>query len=53
MQDILGLGSECRMNTPSLKNGSWRWRLLPGELDEAAEIGRLYREMNAIYGRCE
>src|SRR3954451_2340519 len=26
LQDVLGLGSECRMNTPSLDNGNWRWR---------------------------
>jgi len=27
MQDVLGLGSDARMNTPSLNNGNWRWRL--------------------------
>jgi 4-alpha-glucanotransferase len=27
MQDLLGLGSEARMNTPSLNDGNWRWRL--------------------------
>jgi 4-alpha-glucanotransferase len=27
MQDVLGLGSEARMNTPSLYGGNWRWRL--------------------------
>jgi 4-alpha-glucanotransferase len=26
LQDALGLGSEARMNTPSLDNGNWRWR---------------------------
>jgi 4-alpha-glucanotransferase len=26
LQDVLGLGSEARMNTPSLDNGNWRWR---------------------------
>ena len=26
LQDVLGLGSEARMNTPSLSNGNWRWR---------------------------
>jgi 4-alpha-glucanotransferase len=26
LQDILGLGSDARMNTPSLDNGNWRWR---------------------------
>jgi 4-alpha-glucanotransferase len=27
MQDILGLGMESRMNTPSKPGGNWRWRL--------------------------
>jgi 4-alpha-glucanotransferase len=26
LQDLLGLGSEARMNTPSLHGGNWRWR---------------------------
>lgn len=32
LQDILGLGSEARMNTPSVNGGNWRWRLQPGLL---------------------
>jgi 4-alpha-glucanotransferase len=40
MQDVLGLGSEGRMNMPGRARGAWRWRLRPGELnDELA--GRL------------
>jgi 4-alpha-glucanotransferase len=27
MQDVLGLGSEARMNDPARAGGSWRWRL--------------------------
>ena len=27
IQDVLGLGSEARMNTPGRASGSWRWRL--------------------------
>jgi 4-alpha-glucanotransferase len=27
LQDVLGLGSEARMNTPSLHGGNWRWRV--------------------------
>ena len=26
LQDVLGLGSEARMNTPNTTNGNWRWR---------------------------
>ena len=37
LQDVLGLGSEARMNTPSLHGGNWKWRLAPGEF--TAELG--------------
>jgi 4-alpha-glucanotransferase len=36
-QDVLGLGSEARMNHPGTARGNWRWRLdrpLPRELAE-------------------
>ena len=26
LQDVLGLGSDARMNVPSLEDGNWRWR---------------------------
>jgi len=29
LQDVLGLGSEARMNVPSLNGGNWRWRFRP------------------------
>ena len=32
LQDVLGLGSEARMNTPSLHGGNWRWRFDEGRL---------------------
>jgi 4-alpha-glucanotransferase len=31
-QDVLGLGSEARMNTPGRGTGNWSWRLEPGQL---------------------
>ena len=34
-QDVLGLGSQARMNTPGRPDGNWVWRLEPGELDDA------------------
>lgn len=34
VQDILGLGSEARMNVPGTKSGNWEWRLRPGELTD-------------------
>jgi 4-alpha-glucanotransferase len=43
LQDVLGLGSEARMNTPSQNGGNWRWRLQPGALTEelAAKLALL------------
>lgn len=32
MQDLLGLGSQARMNTPGTVEGNWRWRLESGQL---------------------
>ncbi|NBI09885.1 4-alpha-glucanotransferase [Colidextribacter sp. OB.20] len=48
-QDILGLGSEARINTPSTLGGNWQWRTLPGAFDEKLSR-RLYREMR-VYQR--
>lgn len=49
MQDILGLGQEARMNTPSTSAGNWEWRLLPEELDPAR--AEAYHRLARIYGR--
>jgi 4-alpha-glucanotransferase len=45
-QDVLGLGSEARMNTPGRGEGNWSWRLDRGQLtDEHAErLRELARE---------
>jgi 4-alpha-glucanotransferase len=48
-QDLLGLGSESRMNRPGTPGGNWRWRLRPGELGPAV-LQRLAR-MTATYDR--
>jgi len=34
IQDVLGLGSEARMNTPSVPEGNWEFRLLGGGLQD-------------------
>ena len=43
LQDVLGLGSEARMNTPSLHGGNWRWRFDQGRLtgEVAAKLALL------------
>jgi len=32
LQDVFGLGSDARMNTPSLYGGNWRWRFDESQL---------------------
>jgi 4-alpha-glucanotransferase len=32
LQDVLGLGSEARINVPSVKDGNYQWRYQPGAL---------------------
>lgn len=32
VQDVLGLGSEARLNIPSKAEGNYRWRMVPGAL---------------------
>lgn len=51
MQDWLGLGSEARMNVPSIASGNWMWRLKGKELSrelsaEIADMTRLYFRSN-------
>ena len=48
-QDLLGLGSESRMNTPSTLGGNWEWRAAPGELSNA--IAKKLGHMTKLYGR--
>jgi 4-alpha-glucanotransferase len=48
-QDVLGLGSDARMNTPGRSAGNWLWRLEPGQLT-AAHAERL-RSLALAAGR--
>ena len=48
-QDVLGLGSEARMNMPGRAAGAWRWRLRDGRADGGA-AARL-REATEAAGR--
>jgi 4-alpha-glucanotransferase len=50
-QDVLGLGSEARMNMPGRAGGQWRWQLAPGQLT-AAHARRL-RGVTAASGRLD
>lgn len=48
-QDILGIGSEGRMNTPSTLGGNWMWRMRPDDLDDA--LAEKIRRQVELYGR--
>ena len=48
-QDLLGLGSEARMNTPSTVGSNWQWRALPGSFTE--ELAAKLRHEMELYGR--
>jgi 4-alpha-glucanotransferase len=43
VQDLLGLGTEARMNTPGSSEGNWAWRFEPGAL-----TGRLARRLRGM-----
>jgi 4-alpha-glucanotransferase len=49
MQDILGLGSEARMNLPGRAEGNWRWRFIPDTLTEG--IKARLKKLTALSGR--
>lgn len=49
LQDLLGLGSEARMNRPSTASGNWRWRFGDGDLTPA--LARRAGELAARHGR--
>jgi len=48
-QDVLGLGSEARMNNPGRTGGNWRWRMEAGALTPA--LARRLREATEEAGR--
>ena len=49
MQDVLGLGSEGRMNTPSTMGCNWKWRMKKGAITE--ELAGKIRNNMQLYGR--
>jgi 4-alpha-glucanotransferase len=48
-QDVLGLGSEARLNTPGSSEGNWSWRLRRGQL--TSEHAARLRETASAAGR--
>lgn len=49
LQDVLGLGSEARMNWPGRSGPYWRWRFETHQLTYS--LAERLREMTELYGR--
>lgn len=49
LQDVLGLGSEARMNLPGTVGGNWKWRYRPEAL--TADLRDRLRQLSAMYDR--
>ncbi len=47
-QDLLGLGSEARMNTPSVPAGNWSWRAPAGALTSGAPSAEIATRLAAL-----
>lgn len=51
VQDMLGIGTEGRMNLPASSGGNWQWRLAAGSL--TGEITLRLKELTEVYGRTQ
>lgn len=49
LQDVLGLGSEARMNLPGTVSGNWKWRFKPQA--PTTEISDRLRKLTVLYDR--
>jgi 4-alpha-glucanotransferase len=49
MQDLLGLGSVARFNTPGTKQGNWSWKLDAATLNH--DSAQHYAGLNRLYAR--
>jgi 4-alpha-glucanotransferase len=52
-QDVLGLGSEARMNRPGELHGNWQWKLEPGQLtdEHAARLQEATQRHRSVTAR--
>lgn len=49
LQDILGLGTDARMNLPGRADGNWQWRYVPEQIN--GHVTERLLEVTTIYGR--
>lgn len=50
-QDVLGLGSDARMNRPGVAAGNWSWRMTPQQFDQHRSSAAYFRELTWLHGR--
>jgi 4-alpha-glucanotransferase len=51
LQDLLGLGTQARMNLPNTTSGNWSWRYKPDAL--TPQPGQRLKDLTEIYGRVQ
>jgi 4-alpha-glucanotransferase len=51
LQDLLGLGTEARMNLPNSTSGNWSWRYKPDALGR--EVAERLKKLTELYGRAK
>ena len=49
LQDLMGLGSDARMNTPGVGEGNWEWRY--SEAMITSHIKQSLKQITEVYGR--
>ncbi len=49
LQDLLGFGSDCRMNTPGVAEGNWSWRCDEKYLTD--DLSEKLKDLSARFGR--
>jgi len=49
LQDVLGLGSEARMNLPGKVSGNWKWRYRAKALN--SDLSARLRSLVTLYDR--
>ncbi|MBU1566413.1 MAG: 4-alpha-glucanotransferase [Proteobacteria bacterium] len=49
LQDVLGFGSDCKMNSPGVPEGNWRWRCAKEFL--TPDVANYMKNSTSIFGR--
>lgn len=49
MQDVLGFGNDCRMNTPGTTSGNWQWRFSDRFITD--ELTASLKKTTTLFGR--